>query len=280
MALKSERKLIQERVDNRKSWKKKKEKILKVIKKEIGEIKLVEDMSKVMLKSHSFIQEKLDQARLNIANGTSIITKDYYSEVNGIEYCDVKQIINRDELSRHNNDPNIRLDECGFPEDRADRSFLLNKDFGDDLDYILNNIRSHWIYLHGDPGLGKTSLAIRSAWELIKDNPVEKATFLSVAKWTDSLKVGKEEYLPLSKLRRVVVIDDFDKFDQRKNFQIRQLLLLVEELKNRHLVVFTSNYSREEILSFNQNSMDLEVMLNRIKGKSIDFPRFTGKSYR
>lgn len=277
--LKSERDIALEKIKQRGIRKESKEEILSFSKKKIKEIETVENLSNIMPVSKTFIQNKMDQARLNIKNGIAVNGDVGFTKKDGVEFCDPNEFYIDEELKRHGNDPNIRLDECGFPEDRADRIFLLNHDF-DGLLKTVKNVEFSWIYLYGDPGRGKTSFATRIVWELIKDKPIERATFLSIGKWTDSLRVGKEEYLPLSDLRRVVVVDDFDKFDQQKSFQIRQLLLLVEELKNRHLVIITSNYSREEILNLNSNNLDLEVMLDRVKGKSIDFPRFNGESYR
>lgn len=276
---KSERDIALEKVKQRKARKKSKEEILSLAKKEVKEIETVENLSNIMPVSKTFIQNKMDQARLNIKNGIAVNSDIGFTEENGIEFCDPNEFYVDEELKRHGNDPNIRLDECGFPEDRTDRTFLLKHNF-DGLLETVNDIEFSWIYLYGDSGRGKTSFATRIVWELIKNKPLERATFLSIGKWTDSLRVGKEEYLPLSSLRRIVVVDDFDKFDQQKSFQIRQLLILVEELKNRHLVIFTSNYSREEIGNLNPKSLDLEVMLDRVKGKSIDFPRFEGESYR
>ena len=275
---KSERDIALERVRQREIRKELKKEILLSVKKKVNEIKTIENLSNIMPASKTFIQNKIDQAKANIENGLEIDDVGF-TEENGIEFCDPNEFYVDEELKRHGNDPNIRLDECGFPEDRSDRDFLLKHNFNG-LQQVVDEVKFSWFYLYGDPGRGKTSFATRIVWELIKDNPIERATFLSIGKWTDSLRVGKEEYLPLSSLRRIVVIDDFDKFDQQKSFQIRQLLLLVEELKNRHLVIFTSNYSREEIGNLNPKSLDLEVMLDRIKGKSIDFPRFEGESYR
>ncbi|MCK5611218.1 ATP-binding protein [Candidatus Pacearchaeota archaeon] len=242
---------------------------------ERGTFELGDCLNGTMSKSEG----KLEQAMKRIQEGTAKIGTVGFYEKDGLEFCDPMKYLNKEALERHGNDPDNRLDECGFPEDRVDRNFLLNHDF-ERLQEAVKIVQYKWLYLFGDPGRGKTSLATRIVWELIKDHPTEKATFLSVAKWTDSLRVGKEDYLPLDQLRRIVVVDDFDKFDHKKEFQVRNLLMLIEELKNRHLVIITSNYSRDEMLNLNPSNLDLKVMLDRVAGKSIDFPRLTGGSFR
>ena len=238
--------------------------------------------------SDSFVGKKLEESRKRIESGKAELNPTGFTEdqkgrmfvnVDKVQ-AEIEKDFAADELKRHGNNPNKRLDECGFPTDRADRNFILNHDFGPHLTFVLQNIKKTWVYIYGDPGRGKTSLAIRSVWEMIKNNPASKASFLSVGKWTDSLMIGKPKYLDINKMREIVVIDDFDKFGKEKDFQIRQLMLLVEKLKERHLVIITANHSREEILKTNQESLDLEVLLDRIRGKSIDMPRFTGESKR
>lgn len=232
------------------------------------------------------VGEKLVKARERVRSGVEIADA-WYTDDQGRVFLDVSEAIENDDkvkrqmaIARHGNSFNARLDECGFPFDRKDRKFILTHVFGEPLDFIMANINKTWIYLYGDPGRGKTSLAIRAVWEMIKNYPEREATFISVGKWMKSLQAGNQEYIDLSKMKRIVVIDDYDKFDKSKDFQIRQLLLLIEELKNRHLVIITSNHSLEEMLSFNNQSLDLEVMIDRIKGKSVVMPRFTGESHR
>lgn len=236
----------------------------------------------------SFFGRKMREARENIKSGKGKTeTPGVSYDEKGREIFDVN-LINyhtqeskkQEDLSRHQNNPNTRLDECGFPSDRKDRNFILNHNFGSDLSFILKNIRQNWVYIYGDPGRGKTSIAVRAVWEMIRNDPSRKATFFSIGKWTDSLQVGKSEYLDISKLRPIVLIDDFDKFGKEKDYQIRQLLLLIEELKNQHFVIITSNHSRPEILKLNPDNLNMKVMLDRIRGKSVDMERFTGESYR
>lgn len=239
--------------------------------------------------SDSFLGRKIASAKKRVKSGeANLLPPGFSLNEKGQEFINVpvsqSQDVNKElaeaELRRHGNDPNTRLDECDFPSDRKDRKFILSHNFGPPLDFILKNIRQTWVYIYGDAGRGKTSIAIRAVWEMIKNDPTQKATFLSVGKWTDSLMFGKTQYLEIDKLKKVVVIDDFDKFDKQKNFQVRQLLILIEELKNKHFVIITSNQSLKEMARLSQYSVDLEVMLDRIKGKSIIMDRFTGESYR
>lgn len=275
----SERDTIMGKMEKRKIRQSLGKEIVKRAKIEVKMVKIVDDLSENMPKGRAFIQSKLDQARQNIKNGTAKTGTDGFFEKDGLEYCDPMEALNVEAIERHGNNPDKRLDECGFPADRRDRNFLLNHNF-EDLNTLVDMAKHSWIYLYGDAGRGKTSLATRIAWELIKDHPTQGATFLSVIKWMNSLMFGQDEYIDLSKLCRVVVVDDFDKFDQQKDFQIKHLLRLIEELKNRHLVIITSNYSRDEMLNINPSSLDLKVMLDRVSGKSVDYPRLTGESFR
>jgi len=240
----------------------------------------------------SFIMQNMEEALKRVESGQSnAVARDasigFTSDENGREYCDLEvskadllKSADEEALLYHNNNPNTRLDLCGFPKDRRDRHFLLNYDFGDQLKRLIEGVRHSWVYLYGDPGQGKTSLATRAVWELIKNHPSQKATFISINQWTASLMPGSDSTLDLSKIQKVVLVDDFDKFDTRKDFQIRHVLRLIERLKDRHQVIITSNYSRSEMLNQNPDHLDFKVMLDRIKGKAIDFPRFSGKSHR
>ena len=253
--------------------------IMENAKIEVKMAETVDDLSKNIPKGRAFIQSKLEQARENIKNGTANTETVGFFVKDGLEYCDPMEALNMEAIERHGNDPDQRLDECGFPSDRRDRHFILNHNF-EDLNTLVDMAKHSWIYLYGDAGRGKTSLATRVAWELIKDHPTQRATFISVVKWMNSLMVGQSKYIDLDRLSRVVVVDDFDKFDPQKDFQIKHLLRLIEELKNRHVVIITSNYSRDEILKINPGSLDLKVMLDRVSGKSVDYPRLTGESFR
>lgn len=252
---------------------------LKVHKMGKGELKLDPE---------SFFARKMEEANQRIESGVEVKEPSgWHMDEKGRPFVNNDKIIFQEDdakrkiaLDRHGNDFNKRLDECGFPYDRKDRQFILTNDFGENLNFILTGIRRSWIYIYGDPGRGKTSLATRAVWEMIKNYPEREVTFLSVGKWTKSLFSGNDEYIDLNRMKKIVLIDDFDKFDKKKDFQIRQLLLLIEELKNRHLVIITSNHSMEEMLKSNPDSLDLEVMVDRVRGKSIALPRFTGESYR
>ncbi len=203
----------------------------------------------------------------------------------GRDYADIDKMVDfmdkeKDEIAMkiHNNDPNKRLDLYGFPTDRKDRLFILNHDFGHYLKEILKMMETSWIFLHGDQGRGKTALATRVIWELIKNHPSWKADFISINALTQA-KNDEEAQVDITKLKRFILIDDFDTFDFDKEYRIRQVLRLIENIKNRHKVIFTSNRSLVE-MSRASNHQKFNVMLDRIKGRCVVFPRFSGVSYR
>jgi DNA replication protein DnaC len=230
----------------------------------------------------------MEEARERIKSGAMIKdTEGFHEDEKGRPFQDVSKFVSQENdvkrniaLKRHGNDFNKRLDECQFPYDRKDRLFISSHNFGENLSTIMSNIRRSWIYIYGDPGRGKTSLATRAVWEMIKNYPEREATFLSIGKWVKSLQPDNPEYVDISKMKKIVLIDDFDKFDKQKDFQIRQLLLLIEELKNRHIVIITANHAIDQIADSNKNSLDLEVMIDRVRGKSVILERFEGESYR
>lgn len=191
-------------------------------------------------------------------------------------------------IQKHKNDPNIRLDMDGFPRDRIDRKFLLNHNFGSSLSKIMKYLtEDRWIYLHGPTGRGKTALATRAIWEYIKLRPCMRSTFISVYRWVGS-HMPNSPVPPLSiNTDKLILIDDFDKFDLSKSFQIRMVLNLIETVKHQNgLALITAQYSIKDLLKIskqrqpnNPESYEVRLILDRIRGKAKSFT-FQGKSKR
>ncbi|MCK5601540.1 ATP-binding protein [Candidatus Pacearchaeota archaeon] len=230
---------------------------------------------------------RMEAARERIKNGQANLENDagLYVDEKGLEYVDLDKMVSfmdkekdQDALKTHQNDPNKRLDLYKFPTDRKDRTFLLNHNFGHYLKEILKIIDTNWVFLWGDQGRGKTALATRAIWELIKNHPSWKADFVSINALTQA-KNDEDAPIDISKLKRFILIDDFDTFDFDKEYRIRQVLRLIENIKNRHKVIITSNRSLIEMSKVSKYQK-FDVMLDRIKGRSVVFPRFTGASYR
>jgi len=214
----------------------------------------------------------------------------FYTDDKGRRVCDIDKLRDQNALDEHHNNVGIRFDQCGFPKNQKDRDFILNHDFTDLSRFIPSN-EMKWLFFHGSVGRGKTSLAIRAAWELIKDRYSKKVTFLSVGGWVQSQMPNnvdltmedvriRERYKSIngSNTEEIVVLDDFDKFKIKSEFQANILFNLIDELKNRDcIVIITSNSSIDE-MSENCHEKLLPV-LDRIRGKSIIFP-FDGMSFR
>lgn len=243
-------------------------------------------LSKTLPKSANHLNN-LQAARQRIASGKANLNSEKMIDGQGRCYVDLKKarrkILKSEDqkaLNWHKNDPNIRLDEYGFPKDRQDRKFILNHDFRGQLTGITKQLKKgKWIYLHGAWGRGKTSLATRVIWELINPHPSAKATYISINNWVNDQMPDGKKHTPL--LRKLVLLDDFDKFEVRSDFQVRTVLRLIEQLKDRNsLVLITSQFSIDELLRKNKNHIDFQVMLDRVRGKSFVWNRFTGKSKR
>lgn len=229
----------------------------------------------------------LQAARQRIASGNAKLNSEKMIDSQGRCYVDLKkarrEILKSEDQKAfkwHKNDPDIRLDECGFPKDRQDRKFILSHDFGEQLTGITGQLKKgKWIYLHGAWGRGKTSLATRVIWDLINSHPSAKATYISINHWVNDQMPDGEKHTPA--LRKLVLLDDFDKFDVRSDFQVRTVLRLIEQLKERNsLVLITSQFSIDELLRKNKKHIDFQVMLDRVRGKSVVWNKFTGKSKR
>ena len=222
-------------------------------------------------------KERIAEGNADLSN--KLIDDEGYADIKEIRKAILKAE-NQEALRRHGNNPDTRLDECGFPKDRQDRKFILNHDFGVQLSQIIGQLKKgKWIYLSGSWGLGKTSIATRAIWELLKPYPSASATHISINGWiNDQMPEGEKHTPPLHKL---VLLDDFDKFEVRSDFQVRAVLRLIEQLKERNsLVLITSQFSLTEMVKKNKNHVNFQVMLDRIRGKSVVFDKFVGRSKR
>ncbi len=240
--------------------------------------------------------ENLQTAKERIAAPGYYMPDPYKKDKQGRTFMDIKEVRETSmkteretSLQWHKNDPNIRLDDCDFPKDRQDRGFLLSHDFGLRLNFLTEIITKgrkdrkgklrNWAYLHGQSGLGKTAICIRAIWEVMKKDPAAKATYISINAWVnDQMLEGSQTTPPL---RKLVLLDDFDKFNTRKEFQVRAVLRLVEQLKDRDShVLLTTQLDLSTFLNKNPDSIDFEVMLDRVRGKSIMYKKFRGESLR
>lgn len=244
---------------------------------------MTEQLSKALPSDLEYISN-LQAARHRITLGKASLVNRAINNEGQADIEEIRKVIlnskNQEALRWHGNDPNIRLDECGFPKDRQDRKFLLSHDFGKQLFEILEQLKKEkWIYLWGSWGLGKTSLATRAIWESIKSQPSQKVTYISINSWINDQMPEGERYTP--PLYKLVLLDDFDKFEIRSDFQVRTALRLIERLKERNsLVLITAQFSMDELSSKNKNHIDFQVMIDRIRGKSVVFNKFSGRSKR
>jgi DNA replication protein DnaC len=198
-------------------------------------------------------------------------------------------------IDKHGNDPNKRLDDCGFPANRKDREFILKHNFGKILKECLKQIRNKkWLYAHGQVGCGKTTLMTRIVWELIKDRPTSRASFISVNDYIrESVRRESLVQVALRKgeeidpdtggaaLRRLVLLDDLDKFNWRNDYNIYCLLSLIEKLKdNRAWVLITAQYSITELLARHGKKEDVSPLCDRLRQMCYVLPVFSGRSLR
>jgi chromosomal replication initiation ATPase DnaA len=244
---------------------------------------MTERLSKALPSDSKYVSN-IEVARKRIASGRAnlvdkLIDNEGYADLTEVRKAILKREI-EEALNHHHNNPNIRLDDCGFPKDRQDRKFILSHNFGVQLSKIIGQLKKgKWVYLHGEWGLGKTSLATRAIWELLKPHPTSKATYISINNWINDQMPEGEKHTPY--LRKLVLLDDFDKFDVRSDFQARSVLRLIEQLKERNsFVLITSQSSVDDLLKRNKKNINLQVMLDRVRGKSVIWNKFTGRSRR
>jgi hypothetical protein len=208
----------------------------------------------------------------------------------GREFCDLSVLHKIQEKDAsveafeiHKNDPDKRLDLCGFP--KLSRKFMFSYPYKQMVDgFDFDNW--DWQFLHGTPGTGKTTFACRQAWEWMKPVPARSVTFLSICEWIRSLQLSFSQrdtvYVELPDLKPFVILDDFDKFQYTKEWQILQIFRLIDHLyRSDKKVIITANKSFNEIIEKTLFDGIMETAIDRIKervrGSVIDL---TGKSYR
>jgi DNA replication protein DnaC len=215
-----------------------------------------------------------------------LMTKDEHGRV----FCDLSvlhKIQEKDASAAafeiHKNNPDKRQDLCGFPKLR--REFMMTYPYKEMVKGF--NFESwDWQFLHGSNGTGKTTLACRQGWEWMKPVPARYVTFLSICEWIRSLQLSfsesDTEYVELPDLKNFVILDDFDKFQYTKEWQILQIFRLVDHLyRSDKKVIITANKSFDEIVEKTLFDGIMETAIDRIKervrGSVINL---TGKSYR
>lgn|GEM_PF-5502623 len=212
-------------------------------------------------------------------------------------YCvkkeDLQVIHDREAAARHGNDPDARFDEWNFPGTREERKFIFAHDFGSVVEASLTALEAgKWVYIFGEVGNGKTSLAMRLTWEFLKDRPSRKASFVSMNRYSiDQVKremseqamirAGHETYSEELRLANFVILDDLDKVNYRNEHKTRTILDLVERLKKGgHRVVVTSQISLKTIYERYQENWDMKPLIDRFRQMCLILPEFQEKSKR
>jgi len=253
---------------------------------QIGQVE-GEEINMFRVKAEKMRSKNGDEPRL-VRLKDRLMKKDEH----GREFCDLSVLhkIQEKDASAvafeiHRNNPDKRLDLCRFPKLR--REFMLTYPYkqmvsGFDFD------NWDWQFLHGSPGTGKTTLACRQAWEWMNPVPARSVTFLSVCEWIRILQLSFSqrdsdyEFVELPDLKSFVILDDFDKFQYTKEWQILQIFRLVDHLyRSDKNVIITANKSFNEIVEKTLFDGIMETAIDRIKervrGSVINL---TGKSYR
>jgi DNA replication protein DnaC len=195
---------------------------------------------------------------------------------------DLRKLHVAEALERHGNDPNKRLDECGFPGSRRDRKFALTHNFGKMLPDCLAALKDHrWVYAYGNVGQGKTALMVRLVWELIKDRPTSRASFISVNDYVR--EAVRRESRVQAALRKGDEIDPDTGAQPLRNLvvNIYCLLSLIEKVKKRNAwVLITAQYSIAELLRRHGGKENVAPLCDRLREMCYVLPKFQGKSKR
>ncbi|MGY5852441.1 MAG: hypothetical protein RTU92_02615 [Candidatus Thorarchaeota archaeon] len=229
---------------------------------------------------------------------------DFYSEDKDgrlhITKINLSKMNDAEALERHGNDPNVRLDECGFPGSRQERKFLLEHDFKGTVETVIEQLRKRkWIYAYGKVGRGKSALMTRVIWELLKDRPSSKASFISVNDYARNavsrqnradaaVRRGEEmdQDTGGDRLRNLALLDDFDKANFSNEFIGRMVLDLIERLKKpnakgkRPWILITSQLSIDELEKRHASNPDMEPLCDRLRQMCHVLPKFEGESFR
>ena len=212
----------------------------------------------------------LATAKKRIIEGKSSVDLNIGKDDQGRDFVDLRKVQadiakekNKAALKWHCNDYRIRFDDCGFPKNDVNRRFSLYHNFGFVLDKAMKHLKKQWVYICGHYGTGKTSLAMRLCWEFMKLRPTLRPQFLTVNAWVNSLMPG-EETQSIDNIRRLVVLDDFDKFNFKSEFQVRSVLRLVEHLIHEDCrVIMTGNLTPDQLIK-KSNDMDFQTLLDRV----------------
>ncbi len=211
-----------------------------------------------------------------------------------ISPAELRKRADADAVARHGNDPRVRFKEWGFPFDRKEQDFILTHDFSDALRRAITELcHGQWVYLWGGIGLAKSSFAARVLWEILKDKPSEKASFISASKFVReklrrekmieaALKQGKKPDPDTggTPLRKFVILDEFDKWNLKNEFNAEVMRDLIDRLKAMDaMVIITAQCSIETMDKRSQNSEAMAV-IDRVRGKSAAWPEFKGRSRR
>jgi len=234
---------------------------------------------------------------LKAAEGEKIEKRNIYTEDGQgrvwISRNDLEAEYDREALARHGNDPCKRFDEWGFPGTPTERKFLLNHDFGSLVkDSLIALWKGSWVYAHGEVGNGKTALAMRCAWELLKTRPAQKSSFVSMNQYsldqiqrenseTAAIRRGETVYSESLNFREIVILDDFDKVNYANGHKTRTVLDLVERLKKgSHQVFITSQISLPALYRRYEDNHDMKPLIDRLRQMCLILPEFKEKSKR
>lgn len=230
----------------------------------------------------------------NTCSDPEFFTKDADGRI-WITEADHNKMLDAEAAKRHGNDPNVRLTECGFPAHKRDRRFLLNHDFGNQLSEISGQLKARkWIYAFGQVGRGKTALMTRAIWELIKDKPRSRASFVYMNDYIrKQVQRDIQVNAALNKGRTpdadtggkpfagLVLLDDFDKINLGNEYNLRTVLALVERLKKENAwVLITAQFSIGELMKKYRRMDDISPLCDRLREMCFTLPMFTGKSLR
>lgn len=187
-------------------------------------------------------------------------------------------------MLEHGNDPQVRMDLCGFPRKTEYRLKFMTTDYQRQYPKAFDAVnQGHWLFIHGPRGTRKTSFACHMAWKYLEKHPARKAKFISIKSWLAGMMPDseREEAIPLPYLPPFVILDDLEKY-QNTDWQKLQLFDLIDHLYRRSddfYVVITSNKGLKEIDQQAPGCTRIGPALDRIKEMSLQIP-LTGPSSR
>ena len=178
-------------------------------------------------------------------------------------------------LNKHGNDPQVRMDLGGFPRRRNYRSKFMSHDYESEYPSAFKALnKGHWLYLYGTVGTWKTSLACHLGWKYLMKYPVREVSFLSIKDWMVDLmpnEDGTTSAVEMSGLKPFVILDDIDKFQINKDFQILSLFRLIDHLyrnADNYHVVITGNKSISALYKLNYSDR-FSASVDRIREMSV-----------